>query len=180
MQQALESLVSALEYEPDVIAHELNVLPDDEQELLLRTWKTNRQGYPVDLCIHHLFERQVEHTPRATALVLDGQLLSYSELNERSNKLAHHLIGLGVQPDSPVAICVERSFAMIVGVLAVLKAGGAYVPLDPAYASERLRDVLVDASPRIVVADTTGRMVLGDATSSMVLVDPNELQDTER
>ncbi|KAF9342408.1 hypothetical protein BGX34_008205, partial [Mortierella sp. NVP85] len=66
---------------------------------------------------------------------------------------------------------------MIVGVLAILKAGGAYVPLDPSYASERLKDILADASPSIVVVDTIGRMVLGDVISSMTMVDPNELQD---
>ncbi|KAF9345325.1 hypothetical protein BGX34_004855, partial [Mortierella sp. NVP85] len=175
MKQALESLVSALEYTPDMIAHELNILPQDEQELLLRTWNTTEQYCPIDLCIHHLFEQKVERTPQATALVFDGQSLTYSELNERANRLAYHLIGLGVQPGSLVAICVERSFAMIVGVFAILKAGGTYVPLDPSYASERLKDILTDASPGIVIADVSGRVALGEEIMSMVVVDPNEL-----
>ncbi|KAF9915509.1 hypothetical protein BGZ65_000709, partial [Modicella reniformis] len=79
-----------------------------------------------------------------------------------------------------VAICVERSFAMIIGILAILKAGGAYVPLDPAYASERLRDILTDAAPSVVIVDKSGRSTLGEASlCTMTVVDPNALLDTE-
>jgi non-ribosomal peptide synthetase component F len=106
--------------------------------------------------------------------------MTYSELNERANRLAHHLIGMGVQPDDLVAICVERSIAMIIGVLAILKAGGAYVPLDPTYTSNRLKEILADASPSIVVADATGRTTLGGAVSSMLVVDPNDIQETDQ
>ncbi|KAK3806262.1 MAG: Non-ribosomal peptide synthetase module [Benniella sp.] len=174
MQQALECLVSSMEHAPDTVTRELNILPEDEQELLLRTWNATQQAYSVDLCIHHLFEQQVERTPQATALVFNDQLMSYSTLNERANRLARHLIGLGVQPDSFVAICIERSFAMVVAVFAVLKAGGAYVPLDPAYASNRLRDILTDAAPSIVLADDSGRRVLGEGVlSSLTVVDPD-------
>ncbi|KAK3827397.1 MAG: syringopeptin synthetase C [Benniella sp.] len=174
MHQALESLASALEYAPDMMTHELNVIPEDEKELLLRTWNTTLQEYPSELCIHQLFEQQVERTPQATALVFSDQSLTYIELNARANRLAHHLIGLGVKPETRVAICVERSIAMIVGILAILKAGGAYVPLDPAFASERLFGILTDASPRIVVADDHGKQALGDdILSSLTVVDPN-------
>jgi len=175
MRQALESLVCALEHASDtVITRELNILPEDEQELLLRTWNKTQQGYPTDLCIHHLFEQQVELTPEATALVFNGQSLTYTELNDRANRLAHDLIGLGVKPDSLVAICTERSFAMIVGVLGIFKAGGAYVPLDPAYPSDRLRDILTDAAPSIAIADEFGRGALGEKIlSSLTVVDPD-------
>ena len=178
MQQALESLATALEYTPNMITHELNILPEDEKETLLRTWNTTQQDYPSQLCIHHLFEQQVEHAPRATALVFNGESMTYIELNERANRLAHHLILLRVRPDDPVAICVDRSFAMIIGVLAILKAGGAYVPLDPSYASERLCDILLDARPRIVVADTHGQQALGSVISSLEVVDPT-MTDSE-
>jgi non-ribosomal peptide synthetase component F len=91
-----------------------------------------------------------------------NESLTYRELNERANGLAHHLIGLGVRPDTRVAICVDRSLAMIIGVLAVLKSGGAYIPLDPAYASDRLIDILDDCTPTIVLADTLGRHTLSE------------------
>jgi non-ribosomal peptide synthetase component F/aryl carrier-like protein len=174
MQQVLESLVHALEHAPDMITHELNILPDEEQELLIQTWNATEQDYPDHMCIHHLFEQQVERTPQATALVFNGQSLSYTELNVRANRLAHHLIGLGAQPDSLVAICVERSFAMIVGVLGILKAGGAYVPLDPTNASIRLQDILADAAPSIVVADELGKKALGiSVLATLTIVDPD-------
>ncbi|KAK3815516.1 MAG: Non-ribosomal peptide synthetase module [Benniella sp.] len=174
MQQALESLVSALEYAPGMATNGLKILPEDEQELLLRTWNTTQQDYSDNLCIHHLFEQQAERTPQATALVFNGYSMTYAELNKRSNRLAQHLISLGVRPEIRVAICVERSIAMIVGVLAILKVGGAYVPLDPAFASERLRDILMDASPGILVADDHGRKALRDRIlSTLVVVDPD-------
>ncbi|KAF9995051.1 hypothetical protein BGZ80_007620, partial [Entomortierella chlamydospora] len=100
--------------------------------------------------------------------------MSYGELNVRANGLAHSLIGLGVKPDSLVAICVDRSLPMVIGILAILKAGGAYVPLDPSFASERLHDILIDASPSILVADGAGIAALGPSISeSIVVIDPN-------
>ncbi|KAF9360587.1 hypothetical protein BGX34_007687 [Mortierella sp. NVP85] len=179
VQQTLESLVSALEYTPDMAIHELNILPEDEQELLLRTWNGTQQNYPADLCIHNLFEKQVESTPQATALMFNGRSLTYAELNVQANRLAHHLIGLGVRPETRVAICVERSIAMIVAVLAVLKAGGAYVPLDPAYASERLLDILTDASPGILIADDYGKQALGDDILSFLIVADLSVMDVD-
>ncbi|KAL1915185.1 uncharacterized protein VTP21DRAFT_7461 [Calcarisporiella thermophila] len=177
MQQALESLVSALEYTPNSSVADLEVLPTEEHTLLLQTWNTTQEDYPSDLCLHHLFEQQVACTPEAIAVVYKDQSLTYAELNTRANRLAHHLIDLGVQPDDLVAICVERSPEMIIGLLAILKAGGAYVPLDPSYASDRLREILDGAAPTILVADKTGRNVLEQAAlSRLVVVSPNALE----
>ncbi|KAF9434449.1 hypothetical protein BGZ76_008002 [Entomortierella beljakovae] len=174
MQQALQSLVDALDCTPKMQVRDLEILPTAENEMLLRAWNNNNKPYPENLCMHQLFEDLVKQTPDAIAVVYEGQKLTYHELNERSNRLAHHLIRLGVKPDSLVAICVDRSLAMIVGLLAVLKAGGAYVPLDPTFACERLHDILTDASPSILLADGTGIKVLGSSISvSMEVVDPN-------
>ncbi|KAF9947831.1 hypothetical protein BGZ65_008514, partial [Modicella reniformis] len=123
-----------------------------------------------------MFEQQVARTPDAIAIVHEDKSTTYSELNTRANSLAHQLIGLGVQPDSLVGICVERSLGMIIGILAILKAGGAYVPLDPAFASERLFDILADASPSVVLTDATGAAVIqGLDLSRFTMVDPNSL-----
>ncbi|WP_408646931.1 amino acid adenylation domain-containing protein, partial [Xenorhabdus lircayensis] len=103
--------------------------------------------FPQHTLVHQLFEQQAERTPNAIAVVFGTHSLSYDELNRRANRLAHYLLTLGVQPDNRVAICVERSLEMIVGMLAILKAGGAYVPLDPAYPTERLMYMLDDAAP---------------------------------
>ncbi|KAG0005624.1 hypothetical protein BGZ65_010535, partial [Modicella reniformis] len=154
----------------------IDMLPQSERTLLLQTWNMTQDDYPDQLCLHHLFEQQVARTPEAIAVVHEDQSMTYSEVNTRANSLAHHLIKLGVHPDMPVAISVERSPGMIIGILAILKAGGAYVPLDPFYTSDRLRDILEDTAPTILVADNTGRVAIGDvALSSLTAVDPNVL-----
>ncbi|KAG0196525.1 hypothetical protein BGX28_010028 [Mortierella sp. GBA30] len=174
MQEALNNLARTLELAPSTPIWQLEVIPPEERQLLLRDWNAAQQNYPDHLCLHQLFEQQVERTPEAIAIVHGDQSLTYAELNYRANCLAHHLVALGVKPDSLVAICVERSIAMIFAVLAVLKAGGAYVPLDPFYASGRLRDIIADAAPSILLADRVGRDVLGDATLVyLTVVDPS-------
>ncbi|KAF9898627.1 hypothetical protein EC991_010775, partial [Linnemannia zychae] len=174
IQQALESLAKALAQEPSISVRQLEVIPTEERTLLLQSWNSVRVDYLDHLRLHHLFERQVKRIPDATAIVYEDQVLSYADLNTRANRLAHQLIKLGVKPDSLVAICVERSPAMIIGLLAILKAGGAYVPLDPAHGSERLLDILSDALPSVVLADAVGSSTLGqEALSSVTVVDPN-------
>ncbi|KAF9974216.1 hypothetical protein BGZ65_008852, partial [Modicella reniformis] len=157
-------MLQAMAIDIDRVLSSVDLLAPAEHELLVRTWNETQQDYPAQMCIHNLFEHQVERTPQATALVFMDQSMTYAELNVRSNRLAHHLIELGVQPDMRVAICVERSFAMIIGVLAILKAGGAYLPLDPSYPKERLVSILDDAEPIIMLADTVGRATLGEAS----------------
>ncbi|MCT8343393.1 non-ribosomal peptide synthase/polyketide synthase [Photorhabdus kleinii] len=178
MQQALESLAEALEHTPDMPVRALEILPEAERTLLLTTRNATETEYPETLCIHQLFEQQAEKTPTATALVYEEQTFSYAELNARANRLAHQLIMQGVEPDQLVALCVSRSPAMVVGVLAILKAGGAYVPLDPAYPGERLAHILTDAAPAIILADETGRTALGEkALAGRKVLDPNSLPE---
>ncbi|MDH2406983.1 amino acid adenylation domain-containing protein, partial [Bradyrhizobium sp. SSUT18] len=151
---------------------ELDMLPADERTYLLEELNRTAAPYPAEQCIHELFEAQVRRAPDAVAVVCEGERVSYGELNARANRLAHHLVGLGVKPDQPVAICLERSVAMVVGLLAVLKAGGAYLPLDPAYPSARLRQLLNDAAPRLLLADAAGRAALGcDALLDLTVID---------
>jgi len=173
----LYTMLRAMVEDIDRPVTSVDLLSQAERDLVLGKWNETQQVYPAELCIHHLFEQQVEHYPQATALVLNGQSVTYSELNQRANRLAHHLIALGVRPERIVAICVERSFTMIVALLAVLKAGGAYVPLDPSYASERLCDIMMDANPGILVADGHGKEALGESVlSSVTVVDPNAME----
>nr|WP_281422355.1 non-ribosomal peptide synthetase [Photorhabdus caribbeanensis] len=178
MQQTLESLVEALEQAPETPVRTLNILPEVERQLLLKTWNATETVFPEQLCIHQLFEQQVEKNPDATALVYEAQTFSYAELNARANRLAHQLIAQGIAPDQRVAICVTRSLTMVVGLLAVLKAGGAYVPLDPSYPGERLTHILTDAAPAILLADNVGCIALGEeALAGLTVLDPNVLPD---
>ncbi|WP_118987820.1 non-ribosomal peptide synthetase [Photorhabdus sp. CRCIA-P01] len=178
MQQALESLVEALEQAPETPVRALNILPETERTLLLETWNATENPYPDPLCIHQLFEQQAEKTPEATALVYEARCFSYAELNARANRLAHQLIALGVIPDQRVAICLARSPAIVVALLAVLKAGGAYVPLDPTYPGERLAYILNDTAPSVVLVDEAGRAALGEeALTGLTVLTPDTLPD---
>ncbi|MBV9109238.1 MAG: amino acid adenylation domain-containing protein, partial [Gemmatimonadetes bacterium] len=132
----------------------LSLLPEAERRLVVEEWNATGAAYPSGVCVHELFEAQAERTPAGTAVVFEGEPLSYAELNARANRLAHHLRSLGVGPDVRVGICAERSLELMVGLLGVQKAGGAYVPLDPGYPAERLAYMLADSAPAAVLVQT--------------------------
>ncbi|HEY0739714.1 MAG TPA: amino acid adenylation domain-containing protein, partial [Herpetosiphonaceae bacterium] len=117
----------------------------------LDAWNATAVDYPTDRNIVQLFEAQAATQPERTALVFEGQTLSYAELNRRANQLAHHLRGLGVGPEMLVGVCAERSLELVIALLGVLKAGGAYVPLDPTYPLDRLQFMLGDAQPAVLL-----------------------------
>ncbi|BAY65333.1 amino acid adenylation domain-containing protein [Calothrix brevissima NIES-22] len=118
---------------------------------LLYNWNNNQVEYPQNKCIHHLFETCVNNTANAVAVVFQQQQLTYQQLNQKANQLAHYLHSLGVNKNVLVGICVERSIEMIIALLGVLKAGGAYVPLDPAYPQERLSFMLSDSQVSVLL-----------------------------
>ncbi|ARK57693.1 non-ribosomal peptide synthetase [Burkholderia pseudomallei] len=149
----------------------LPLLDEAERKQVVYEWNATERDYPIEQCIHQLFEAQVDRKPEAIALTFEGQRLSYAELNARANRLAHYLQGRGVGPDRLVALCAERGIEMVVGLLAILKAGGAYVPLDPAYASDRLRGIVEDSQPALVLADAVGRAALGELDGALPVID---------
>ncbi|HYD78164.1 MAG TPA: amino acid adenylation domain-containing protein, partial [Paucimonas sp.] len=138
-------LLEGMAADDQVLVSRLPLLDDAQRRRLLVDFNDTAHPYPDDPLLHQLFEDQVERQPDAEALVCGEQRFSYRQLNARANQLAHFLIGMGVGPDDRVAICVERSPEMIIGLLGILKAGGAYVPLDPAYPAERLTYMLKDS-----------------------------------
>ena len=150
-QTSLEGIVA----DPDQPISMLALLTRPERRKLLFQWNDTEASYPKDSCIHELFEAQVERTPEATAVEFKEKRLSYRELNERANQLAHYLRKLGVGPEKLAGICVDRSVEMVIGLLGILKAGGAYVPLDPAYPSERLVFLLEDAQVSVLLTQET-------------------------
>ncbi|MFL5385134.1 MAG: amino acid adenylation domain-containing protein, partial [Longimicrobiaceae bacterium] len=145
---------------PEARLSELDLLSAEERALVVDAWNRTAAGYPADRCIHELFEAQAARTPGAVAVRFEEESLTYAELNERANRLAHSLAGLGVRPETRVALCLERGPEMVVAVLAVLKAGGAYVPLDPTYPAERLAFVLADAAVPVLVTQESLRAAL--------------------
>ncbi|NPC83460.1 amino acid adenylation domain-containing protein, partial [Pyxidicoccus fallax] len=127
------------------------LLSEEERHTLLVEWNDTRAASPHDTCVHRLFEAQAARTPDAIAVDFEGARLTYRQLDHRANQLAHHLRALGVGLEARVALCVERSLEMVVGLLAILKVGGAYVPLDPGYPPERLAFMLQDAAPPVLL-----------------------------
>ncbi|TDX61141.1 amino acid adenylation domain-containing protein [Methylosinus sp. sav-2] len=136
---------------PQARIGDLPILEEAERGELIFDWNDTSAEFPRDLCVHELFEAQAQRRPDAVAAIFGDDTLTYGELNARANRLARHLVGLGVGPEAIVGLCVERSLEMVVGLLGVLKAGGAYLPLDPDYPSERLAYMIADASPRLVL-----------------------------
>ncbi|PHM37495.1 non-ribosomal peptide synthetase [Xenorhabdus innexi] len=151
----------------------LPILPDIERQQVLVNFNATQAEFPQDALIHQLFESQAQRTPDAIAAVFEKQSLSYAELNRRANRLAHHLIALGIQPDDRVAICVERSLEMVVGILGILKAGGAFVPLDPAYPSNRLTYMFTDSAPVALVTQSTVAEIGNDNLPTILLDIPS-------
>ncbi|MEE4103472.1 amino acid adenylation domain-containing protein [Pseudomonas viridiflava] len=160
MQQALTGLVDALDTEPDLPVLELPVLDARERQQLLVGFNATATAHDPEQTLLDLFKAQVARTPEAIAVLAENAQLSWRQLNEQANALAHHLIDLGVQPDDRVAICVERGTPMVIGLLAILKAGGAYVPLDPGYPRERLHYMLEDSAPNVLLVQASTRKLL--------------------
>ncbi len=179
--QLLESSIA----NPDVTLDELEMLESGERQQLVADWSGGQTAYPRESSIQELFEAEVERTPEAVAVIFGEERLTYRELNERANQLAHYLRGLGVGPEVLVGLCVERSLELIVGLLGILKAGGAYAPLDPNYPPDRLAFMLEDSGapvlltqqwfvgilpskPKVVCLDTDWDQIAASSTENPV------------
>ncbi len=150
----------------------LNTLTDIIGTQALDEWNDTQVVHHY-LCIHQMFEMEVERSPQAIAVVFEDIQLTYEQLNKRANQLAHHLRTLGVGPEVLVGICLERSLEMIVGILGILKAGGAYVPLDPAYPPERLTFILSDTQTPVLLTQEKLVKNLPPHQAQVVYLDSN-------
>ncbi len=158
--------------DPDRAIGRLDILGAAERHTILREWNATARAIP-GATLPELFAAQVARTPEADAVVFEDERLSYGELDARSSQLAHHLRALGVGPEVVVGLCIERSLAMLVGLLGILKAGGAYLPLDPDYPPERLAFMLADAGAPVLLTRTALRTHLPahDSSSDGVRID---------
>ncbi|MEW6734060.1 MAG: amino acid adenylation domain-containing protein, partial [Acidobacteriota bacterium] len=137
--------------EPQIPISKLNIVNVEERTRLLIEFNNTQADYPHDQCFHQLFEIQAELVPANIAVTSNGYLLSFSELNQRANRLAHYLNRLGVRPEARVGIYLERSCEMLVALLGILKAGAAYLPLDLECPTQRLNFILSDAQADLVL-----------------------------
>ena len=157
MMDHYEVLLNGIIDSSTVPVSELPILSENEYDIVVNNWSSNvDRSLKVldtkDQTINVLFENQAALTPGNVAVVYEGNRLTYDQLNRKANQLAHYLIGYGVGPDDIVALCLDRSLDLIVGLLAIIKAGGAYLPLDPTYPAERITYMLSDSSAKIIVS----------------------------
>ena len=152
MLEQLQTLLRGFITHADQPVSQLPLLSEATLRQLLVDWNGVDDGEQYDQCLHQLFEAQVERTPNTLAVVFENQQLTYRELNQRANQLAHHLKSLGVGRSVLVGLCVERSPEMVIGILAVWKANGAYIPLDPSYPFPRLNSMLTTAKPPVLLS----------------------------
>lgn len=150
------NLLTQIVATPDRALQELSLLSAAQTQQLVFDWNTTQTKYPLE-CIDRLFERQVAESGEAIALVYQDRQLTYRELNERANRLANHLLAIGVKSGELVGIALDRSIETIVAILGILKTGGAYLPLDLSYPAERLAYMLTNAQVLVLLTSTTAR-----------------------
>ncbi len=166
-----QTLLEGIVANPEQRLSDLPLLTSAERQQIVVDWNRTEVTYPRDRCLHELIEEQVERAPDAVAVVFDDKQLTYRQLNERADQLARYLQGLGVGPDMLVALFLERSLDMVVGMLGVLKAGGAYVPIDPTHPSKRLAFMLADAQPLVLLTQERLQSKLPPHRSHVVVID---------
>ncbi|WP_075344662.1 non-ribosomal peptide synthetase [Tenacibaculum agarivorans] len=170
MEEAITALLTGLKNEVSVAS--VNILPEEEKVHLLEEFNNTKVAYPSNKTILDVFEKQVVKTPDAPAVVFEGAVLSYQELDQRSNQLAHYLIAKGTQPEDVIGICLGRSLEMLVGILGILKSGAAYVPVDTSYPKDRINYMIDDSGVRFVVSDAKSINILPSKSNlEIVLLD---------
>lgn len=147
----VQTLLTSVIAKPDVTIGELDILSPSDRYQLLVEFNNTQTDYSKQLCIHQFIEQQAIETPDSIAVSIETQQLTYAQLNTRANQLAHHLQSLGVSAETVVALCVERSLDMIIGVLGILKAGGAYLPIDPIVPRDRITFMVHDAQASVIL-----------------------------
>ncbi|MEO7583966.1 MAG: non-ribosomal peptide synthase/polyketide synthase [Ferruginibacter sp.] len=167
-------LLNAIVEKPDQSISQLQMLTQAETDKLLIKFNDTHADYPKDKTIVNLIEEQVEKFPSNIAVVFEKEQLTYQQLNERSNQLAHYLRSKGVEADTLVPVCLERNMDMIIGIVGILKAGGAYVPIDPDYPGERIQYMLEDTGAKLIVCGKdTSEKITGVSAIEQVVIDEN-------
>jgi amino acid adenylation domain-containing protein/non-ribosomal peptide synthase protein (TIGR01720 family) len=153
----------------------VSIITEAEQVLLVKTFNNTQNPYPKDSTIIDLFEYQAQIAPNATALVFEEQNLTYRELNEKANQLAHYLIEKGVRPEMLVPVCLERGIDMVIAILGILKSGGGYVPIDPEYPIDRISFMLEDCQAEHIIIKSNQKNLIKDSKNTkQIILDSDE------
>lgn len=166
-----QNLLKALITQPHTPSNQLTILSALDKQKILSEFNQTNTNYPHDKLIHQQFEKQVKHTPKQVAVIDENQSLTYEQLNQKANQLAHYLIKKGVKPDSIIPLFVERSLEFIIGMLAILKAGGAYLALDTTLPQEALKFRLEDANATLIITQQPLNRYLRDTSPTVINID---------
>ena len=176
MLEHYQVLLDAAVDAPERQVSRLPLLTPGERHQVLVDWNATQAEYPRNLCVHQWMEQQAQRTPKAIAVTMGSEQISYRALDERSNQLAHYLRGRGVGPETLVGIYLERSINLVVALLGVLKAGGAYIPLDPAYPAERIGFILEDAGAAVLLTQKDLLAALPSSKTAVIDLDDAQKQ----
>ncbi|CAL2107142.1 hypothetical protein T190115A13A_330001 [Tenacibaculum sp. 190524A02b] len=169
MEETLVELLKGLKTKEQLVVNKLAILPREESQLL-ETFNNTTVDYPLDKTVVDLFTNQVEKSPNAIAATFEGKKLTYKELDEKSNQIAHYLVAKGVQPDDLVGICLDRGLDMLVGVLGILKSGSAYVPIKPDFPIDRISHIVEDTKCSLLVTNKESQVVLNTLKNTNLIV----------
>jgi polyketide synthase PksN len=184
MMEHYSKLLEDMCTDPNLALTSYSLLSNEEKKTLLLTWNDTQIEYPQSKCFHQLFEDQALRTPHAPAIVYEDQSLTYEQLDRKSTQLAKYLQSKGVATNVLVAICLERSLDMMIGLLGILKAGGAYLPLDPTYPAKRLAYMLEDSQAKFVITQSALKQkvftFLNRQSSELIVLDEQWAKIQER
>ncbi|MBD0308416.1 MAG: amino acid adenylation domain-containing protein, partial [Microcoleus sp. T1-bin1] len=171
LSEHFQALLESTVKNPEVAISQVDILSDRDRLQLLIDFNQTQKDYPKNKCVHQLFEEQAERNPDSIAVVFESEQITYRELNDRANQLAHHLQNLGVEPEVVVGICLDRSLETIVGMLGVLKAGGAYLPIAPTTPIKRKALMLEDARVQVLITQQRLAESLPKSQVNIVCID---------
>ncbi len=177
MHVLLRRFVREIHQNPAQQIKEISLLTEEDSRNIHSEWNTTEMDYPSGACMHEMFEQQVTKTPDKVALIFEGLELTYSELNQHANRLAHELVDRGISTDGVVGLYVERSMDLVIGALGILKAGGAYLPLDPLFPKDRISYMIADAKVSTIVTQTKLLSDLPTDVAEKVVLDKEDYRN---
>lgn len=175
----MSTLVCGIVKEPSQLIRELPLLSAAERGKVIDEWNATESGFPDSACLHDLFEHNVACNPHSVAVLWGDERVTYDELDQRANQLAHLLKRQGIQHESRVGLCADRSVDMVVGMLGILKAGAAFVPIDPSYPADRLAFMIADSDVDVLLSQQALRGLLPETRAQVICLDDQAIFENQ-
>lgn len=171
VQKSLKNFLENAAESSGKVLSEISLISDEDKKMILNDWNDTKVDYDLTIPVHKLIEQQAKKTPGRIAIEFENKTMTYRELDELTNQIAHYLIELGVKPDTMVGICIDRSLEMEIGLLSIMKAGGAYVPMDPTYPQDRVDYMIEDSQIKIILSTENLSDVIKNHKAQTIFLD---------